>query len=140
MLLSWFLESLVGFHKVIGGSKDGEIRKVWKSCVMLLKQLGVAGVGVSSKAREKALKLAMEWKVKLFGDDATTMVALGFLHFVYAFGLVSEFSIDELVHFSVMAAVNDRFPELCRSIPLTDIVPGKVVTIFFLKSWLYLTC
>lgn len=121
------LGSLEGFQGVNGVPKDGESRKMRKCCVMLLKQLGVAAPCVSCKAREKALKLALEWRGRLLADDANTLGALGFLYLVHAFGVASEFGTDELVDFSVMAAINDEVPQLCRDIGLAERVPGKAV-------------
>lgn len=118
------LQSLEGLNGVGGSSKDKESKKMKKICIMLLKQLRVAGVSVSSKAKEKALKLALEWRKWLVVDAASALGAIGFLNIVSAFGLVSEFSTDELISFSALAAVNDDFPELYRAICLTDGVPN----------------
>lgn len=85
-------------------------------CVMLLRLLSVAGVNVSYKAREKALKVALDWKVNLMGDYGNILKALGFIDVVYAFGIVSEFRMDELVEISAVAAINCEFMQLCRDI------------------------
>ena len=103
--------------------------------MMLMKQLRVANPRLSSKAREKALAVAREWKEKLVSDNANTLVALGFFHLVAAFGLVSEFGVEELVDYSAAAAVNEEFLELCRITGLTDRVPGKAVN-FCMVLWL----
>ncbi|KAK7305211.1 hypothetical protein VNO77_43112 [Canavalia gladiata] len=120
------LEALEGFHGVFNGLKDGELRKMRKSCIMLLKQFRLAALSVSAKTREKALNLALAWKERLVADDANVLLALAFLHLVSGFGLVSEFSLDELVRFSVAAAVNQDFPELCQAVGLMDRVPDIV--------------
>lgn len=130
------LKSLEGFHDSFN---DKRLRRMERSCLTLLKILSVAGVNVSLKTREKALKVAMDWKVRLIGDCANILGALGFFYLIYAFGLVSEFSMDQLVEFSSMAAVNDEFPQLCRDISLTYRVPGKAVG-FFLMIWCCLRC
>jgi hypothetical protein len=49
---------------------------------------------------------------------------------VYGFGIVSEFSMDELVEYAARAAVNGEFMQLCRDIGMTDRVPGKAVDFF----------
>ena len=97
---------------------------------MLLRVLSVSGVNVSGKAREKASKVAIGWKVRLMGDCGNILAALGFLYLVYAFGIVNEFSVDELVEFGGVAAVNGEFMPLCRDIGLTDRIPGKAVELF----------
>ena len=75
------LEALEGFHGLGNGgglNNDGELRKMRKCCMMLMKQLRVANPRLSSKAREKALAVAREWKERLVADNANTLVALGF--------------------------------------------------------------
>ncbi|KAK7387148.1 hypothetical protein VNO78_27684 [Psophocarpus tetragonolobus] len=122
------LGALDGFHGEGSGNevKESELRKMRKTCIVLLKQFRVAALRVSDDARERAMKLALEWKERLMGDDDNVFGALGFLHLVAAFGLVSEFSLDELVEFSVVAPTNEEFPELCRAIGLTKRVPDIV--------------
>ncbi|XLR49579.1 hypothetical protein HN51_000252 [Arachis hypogaea] len=120
------LEALQGFH---GGSgfNDAELKKVRKCCLMLMKQLRIANAWLSSKTREKALEAAREWKERLVAiDSGNTLVALGFLHLVAAFGLVSEFILDELVDCSLGATIHEEFPELCRITGLADRVPDIV--------------
>lgn len=121
------LESLDGFHGA-NGMKDADLRKIRRSCLLLLEQLRVVSPKIEFNVREKARKLAAEWKWKLMTDDGpNTLGALGYLHFVLAYGLVSEVSMDELVDFSAMAANNKEVPELCRIIGLADKIPGKTI-------------
>lgn len=126
---SMVLDSLDGF---LGnnGMKEVGLRKLRRSCVLLLEQLRIVSPEMESNVREKARKLADEWKGKLINDRANTLGALGYLHFVLAYGLVSEVSLDELVDFSVKAANNKEVPELCRVIGLADKVPGKTTGLF----------
>jgi len=119
------LEALEGFHGDGSGLKEWELRKMRKSCVVLLKQFRVAALSVSAEASVRAVKLGQAWKEKLVGDDNNAFGALGLLHLIAAFGLISEFSLDELVDFSVVAPTNEEFPELCRAVGLTEKVPGK---------------
>ena len=105
---------------------------------MLLKQFRVAALSVSAEASVRARKLALAWKERLVGDDDNMFGALGLLHLVCAFGFVSEFSLDELVGFSVAAPTNEEdFPELCRAVGLTERVPGKDVDIFFYELMVF---
>ncbi|CAJ1963955.1 unnamed protein product [Sphenostylis stenocarpa] len=122
------LEALEGFHGEGSGSglKECELRKMRKSCIVLLKQFRVAALSVSAEASVRAMKLAQEWKERLVGDDDNVFGALGLLHLIAAFGLVSEFSLDELVDFSVAAPTNEEFPELCRAVGLVEKVPDIV--------------
>jgi hypothetical protein len=124
------LQSLEGFYGVNGSFKHKGMREMGRVCVMLLRVLSVSDVNVSGKARERALKVAIGWKVRLMGDCGNILGALGFLYLVYAFGIVEEFSVDELVEFGVVAAVNGEFMQLCWDIGLTDRIPGKAVELF----------
>ncbi|QCD78203.1 Frigida-like [Vigna unguiculata] len=120
------LDALEGFHGDGNGLKKWELRNMRKSCVVLLRQFRVAALSLSAEASLRAVKLAQAWKEKLVGDDNNVFEALGLLHLIASFGLVSEFSWDELVDFSVVAPANEDFPELCRAIGLTEKVPDIV--------------
>ncbi|RDX61989.1 FRIGIDA-like protein 1, partial [Mucuna pruriens] len=120
------LEALEGFHGEGSELKDSDLRKMRKTCIVLLKQFRVSALSVSAEASVRALKLALEWKERLVGSDDNVFGALGFLHLVSAFGLLSEFSLDELVDFLVAAPTNEEFPELCRAVGLTERVPDIV--------------
>lgn len=122
------VEAVEGFCYWNNGLKDNDLRRMKKSCIIVLKQLRVAAPSLSLKTREKALKVAKEWKERMKVHNANTLGVLGFFYFVAAYGLVSEFSIDELVDLSAMStgvAENEEFPELCRIIGLADRVPGN---------------
>ncbi|CAK8565734.1 unnamed protein product [Lathyrus sativus] len=120
------LQMLEGFHGLNGNCNDWRLRKMGRVCVLLLRLLSFAGVNVSFKAREKAVKVALDWKVNLMGDCGNILKALGFIYLVYAFGIVSEFSMNELVEISAVAAINLEFMQLCRDVGLTDRVPEIV--------------
>jgi len=123
------LQTLEGFYGVNGSFKHKGMREMGRVCVMLLRVLSVSGVNVSGKAREKALKVAIGWKLRLMGGCGNILGALGFLYLVYAFGIVDEFSVDELVEFGSVAAVNSEFMQLCRKIGLTDRIPAKDIVL-----------
>ncbi|XP_058788063.1 truncated FRIGIDA-like protein 1 isoform X2 [Vicia villosa] len=122
------LQMLERFHglKLNGDCNDWRSRRMGRVCVMLLRVMSFGGVNVSYKAREKALKVAVDWKGSLMGDCGNILKALGFMYLVYVFGIVSEFSMDELVEISTVAAVNVEFMQLCRDVGLTDRVPEIV--------------
>lgn len=122
------LGALEGFHgEECGEMKDWELRNMRRTCIVLMKQFRASGVSVSGEASVRARGLALEWKERLVGDDDPgALGALGFLHLVYAFGLVSEFSLDGLVDISVMGPANAEFLEMCRAVGLTERVPDIV--------------
>ncbi|XP_020232767.1 FRIGIDA-like protein 1 [Cajanus cajan] len=122
------LGALEGFHgEECGELKDWELRNMRRTCIVLMKQFRASGVSVSGEASVRARGLALEWKERVVGDDDPgALGALGFLHLVYAFGLVSEFSLDGLVDISVMGPANAEFLEMCRAVGLTERVPDIV--------------
>ncbi|XP_028758508.1 truncated FRIGIDA-like protein 1 isoform X2 [Neltuma alba] len=119
------LDSLDGFYGVTD-PRDMEQRKFRRACIVLMEQLRVLSPNIGFKVRERAKMVASEWKASLWTDGAKTLEALGFLHFVVAYGLLSEVSMDELVDFTAMAANNDEVPQLCRTIGLTEKIPDLV--------------
>ncbi|CAJ2639953.1 unnamed protein product [Trifolium pratense] len=120
------LQSLEGFYVLNGKFNDKGLSRMGRICNTLLRLLGVAGVNVSSKVKEKALKVALEWKARMRDDYGNIVGALGFFYLVYGFGILSEFSMDELVEYAARAAVNGEFMKLCRDIGMTDRVPEIV--------------
>lgn len=139
---SMVLDSMDGVVVVGGGAnavKDGggDVRRMKRSCGVLFQQLRVVCPNVSAKVRKRAKKLAIEWKGSLVSDNADAVGAMAFLHFVAAYGLLSELSMSELATFSAMAAANDELPELYQIIGLTDKVPSKALCILKLSSYSY---
>ncbi|XP_054819489.1 FRIGIDA-like protein 1 [Prosopis cineraria] len=120
------LDSLDGFCGA-NGMKNAEIRRIRTCCSLFLGKLRAISPKIEFNAREKARKLASEWKWKFMTDDrADATGASAYLHLVLTYGLVSEVSMDDLVEISAMAASNKEVPELCRIMGLVDKVPDLV--------------
>ncbi|KAH0987348.1 hypothetical protein GBA52_014525 [Prunus armeniaca] len=102
------------------GDKDPELFAVRRSGVLLLEVLMGVSPDVGFEVRERAKKLALAWKGKVSMDGENPFEALGFLHLVAAYGLQSEFKMDELVdHFVIIARYRQAI-ELCQKIGLGD--------------------
>ncbi|KAB2606070.1 FRIGIDA-like protein 2 [Pyrus ussuriensis x Pyrus communis] len=117
------LNAMEGFYCVNGrnkGDKDQQLFGVRRSAVLLLEVLMGISPNVGSEVRERAKKLALEWKGKLSMDGENPFEALGFLHLVAAYGLQAEFKMDELVDHFVIVARYRQAVELCRKIGLGD--------------------
>lgn len=69
-------------------------------------------VGVEN--REKAKNLALEWKGKMSKDGEYPLECLGFLHLVAAYGLASDFDMDELLDHFVIVVKYRQAVDLCR--------------------------
>ncbi|ONI13593.1 hypothetical protein PRUPE_4G232500 [Prunus persica] len=102
------------------GDKDPELFAVRRSGVLLLEVLMGVSPDVGFEVRERAKELALAWKGKVSMDGENPFEALGFLHLVAAYGLQSEFKMDELVdHFVIIARYRQAI-ELCQKIGLGD--------------------
>ncbi|KAG5551012.1 hypothetical protein RHGRI_009442 [Rhododendron griersonianum] len=91
----------------------------WRSsCVVLLEVLTVLKLEIRGEVRERAEKLAAEWRGKVGGsaEGAKPMEAFAFLNLVAAFGLVGGvgFGWEDLVDFAACTAFYKRAAELFR--------------------------
>ncbi|KAM1228000.1 hypothetical protein ACFX2J_007146 [Malus domestica] len=123
------LNAMEGFYCANGrnkGDKDPQLFGVRRSAVLLLEVLMGISPNVGSEVRERAKKLALEWKGKLSMDGENPFEALGFLHLVAAYGLQAEFKTDELVDHFVIVARYRQAVELCRKIGLGDKLPDLI--------------
>ncbi|XP_052178839.1 truncated FRIGIDA-like protein 1 [Diospyros lotus] len=122
------LEAIGGFYAADSkGDKGTELIALRRTCVMLLEALMGSRVLVGDEAKERARILAAEWKGKVKVEEDKPVEALAFLNLLAAYGLVDEFSVEELVDFAVVSA---RFPqaiELCRVLRfgdrISDLIP-----------------
>ncbi|KAL5548552.1 hypothetical protein UlMin_003783 [Ulmus minor] len=116
------LEAMEGFYRENEenkGDRDLELSSVRRSCVLLLEQLMDVCSDVGSVTREKAKKVAMEWREKRSKDvDENPLESLGFLHLVTAYGLVKEFDMDDIVDCLVIIARYKQALDLCRKVGL----------------------
>lgn len=111
------LDSMEGFYGEKyrrEGDIDVEFNGLRRSCVLLLEQLMAVRPIIRGDVRERAKVLAMEWKGKIGRDEENQLESLGFLHLVAAYGLVSEFSSDEIVDNFVVIARHRQAIELFR--------------------------
>lgn len=135
------LNAMEGFYSESAenmGDKDPEVSSVRRSCVLLLEVLTGISPNVGLEVRERAKKLALEWKGKVSTDGENQFEALGLLHLVTAYGVVSEFNMDELVDHLVIIARYRQATELCRRIGLGDKIGGKILYCHLLFNLLYM--
>lgn len=122
------LDAMEGFYRENEknkGDKDLELGGERRSCVLLLEVLMAISPNVGVEVRERARKLAVEWKRKVIRDGENPLECLGFLHFVAAYGLMSEFNMDELIDCIVIIGKYRQTMDLCRKIGLGDKVAGR---------------
>lgn len=125
------LDAIEGFYTEnlqSKGDKDTELFGSRRVCMFLLEKLMETGVSFSEKVRERAKKLALEWKgkVRRMRKDYC-LESLAFLHLVATYGLGTEVDKDDLVDFFFNAARYREATMLCRSIGLGEKVHGEVI-------------
>ncbi|KAK7320331.1 hypothetical protein VNO77_29718 [Canavalia gladiata] len=124
---SMLLDSLNGVVDANAVKDEKQLRLMKRSCNVLFQQLRAVSPFLSAKVRKKAKTLGAEWKRSLLNDNADAVGAMAFLHFLAAYSLLSELSLNELATFSALAAANDDLPQLYQIVGLTDKVPGELV-------------
>ncbi|KAL4325841.1 hypothetical protein GQ457_11G012580 [Hibiscus cannabinus] len=121
------LDAMEGFYTENSQSEDDkepgllELRRV---CVVLLEQLIETGTSINEDVRERAKKLALEWKgkVRLLKDNS--LETLAFLHLVATYSLGPLVDKEELVdHFFTIAQLRQA-TVLCWSIGIGDKIHG----------------
>ncbi|KAG7957832.1 hypothetical protein I3843_11G194900 [Carya illinoinensis] len=125
------LDAMYGFYS--GNSvklrfkEDVELGRLRWSCVLLLETLTGIKASVGVEVRERAKKLSLEWKAKevewkgkASPNEVQMFEVLALVHLVAAYGLRSEFNVDELVDYFVIIARFRQAVELCQIIGLGD--------------------
>ncbi|XWS51789.1 hypothetical protein CRYUN_Cryun11dG0013000 [Craigia yunnanensis] len=117
------LDAMEGFYKENSqskGNKDPELFGLRRVCMFLLEQLMKTGVSFCEEVRERAKKLALEWKAKVRLGKDNSLETLAFLHLVATYGLGAEVDKEELVGYFFNVARYREATMLCRSIGLGE--------------------
>ncbi|XP_047046944.1 FRIGIDA-like protein 3 [Lolium rigidum] len=140
------LESLEDFYSgdnlVLDGKKDGDLLGVRRTCLMLMESLvqlqadavtGLLSEGqmLAPDVKERAKKIAFEWKSKLDSLDidasnGNCLEAHAFLQLLATFGIFAEFNEDELCKLLPSVSRRRQTPELCRLLGLSQKMPGVI--------------
>ena len=87
------LDAMDEFYKENSPGLKGSKR----CCVLLLEEFMRIKANVSVEVRERAKVLAFKWLGKVRNSDMNTFVVLELVHLVAAYGLRSEFNVDDAV-------------------------------------------
>ncbi|KAI3441032.1 hypothetical protein J3R85_002879 [Psidium guajava] len=138
------LDSLRGFYSQDEtdqpeNRRDAALQGMQKSCITFMEAMATFLAGVESGAdhllnpeiKQQAKAIADEWKLKLFSDgtnavNGNALEAEAFLRLLSTFNIASEFDEAELCKLVPAVAHLRRAPELCRSLGLTEKVPGVI--------------
>ncbi|OMP01876.1 Natural resistance-associated macrophage protein [Corchorus olitorius] len=138
------LDSLEGFYPPdettqTVDKRDAALQGMRKSCVFLIESMAAflartdpgADHLLNPETKQQAKAIADEWKPKLSRAGSTaansnSLEAEAFLQLLATFRIASEFDAEELCKLVVIVAHRRQAPELCRSIGLTEKMPGVV--------------
>eukprot|EP00262_Sarcandra_glabra_P003501 TRINITY_DN14238_c0_g1_i1.p1 TRINITY_DN14238_c0_g1~~TRINITY_DN14238_c0_g1_i1.p1 ORF type:complete len:488 (+),score=98.74 TRINITY_DN14238_c0_g1_i1:173-1636(+) len=120
------LDSMDGFLKSKGDNDLG-FPAIRRTCILLLEKLLDISPEIKNPLKEKAKKLAVEWKGKIGnGDDGNPLEILGFLQLLVTYGLVSAFETDELLDLVAVIARRKEAIDLCRGLGVSEKIPDFV--------------
>ncbi|KAF6142400.1 hypothetical protein GIB67_033827 [Kingdonia uniflora] len=131
------LNSLEGFYPSDDQANkrdDATLQGMRRSCVMLMESMApmlVEAETLSPETKQQAKAIADEWKPKLVevNVDASSSYSLeaeAFLQLLATFRIASEFDQHELCKFLPVVTCRRRLPELCRSLGLSEKMPGLI--------------
>lgn len=125
-----------------GDNGDAAMLGERKSCLVLMEALSAflskAGFAANDylnpESKRHASSIANEWKPKLAEEsidaaNGNSLEAEGFLRLLVTFRIASEFDEEELCKFVIAVAHHRQAIELCRSLELTQKIPGIVETL-----------
>ncbi|PSS06047.1 FRIGIDA-like protein [Actinidia chinensis var. chinensis] len=126
------VDAMAGFYapdskKNKKGDKDVELCAIRRNCVVLLESLMRLGVEIGGEVREKAKKIAMDWKRNMSVNGDNPLEVLGFLHLLATYGLADCFSVEDLVDFTVVIARFHQSVELCRVLAFGDRISDLIL-------------
>lgn len=117
------LDAMEGFYAENPKAKrdrDPELFGLRRVCVLLLEQLMETGISFSDEVRERAKKLALEWKSKVMLSKDNALETLALLHLVVTYSVGDVADKEELVGYFFIIARYRQATMLSRSIGLGD--------------------
>lgn len=105
--------------------EDGETQINRRICINLLEKLHLVSPNISPSVKERARKLAFDWKsmIPKFGDNC--LESLGFLNLIAAYALVSEFPTNQVLELFISVSRRKQAVDLLKSLGLVDKLPGN---------------
>lgn len=142
LVLDSLEEFYAGDNLVLDGKKDGDLLGVRRTCLMLMESLGQLqtddvthfsseGHMLSTNIKERAKKIALEWKSKLDSIDidasnGNCLEAHAFLQLLATFGISAEYNEDDMCRLLPYVSRRRQTPELCRLLGLSQKMPGVI--------------
>ncbi|XP_077211185.1 FRIGIDA-like protein 1 isoform X2 [Tasmannia lanceolata] len=124
------LDAMEGFYTSddlnLKGDKDVELAGIRRSCIHLLERLVFISPEIINIHKERAKKLAVEWKRKISPGGDNALEIIGFMQLLVTFGLVSAFDVEELFDLFVFVARRDQVIDLFKALDLAEKVPDFI--------------
>uniref|UniRef100_A0A2N9EFP1 FRIGIDA-like protein n=1 Tax=Fagus sylvatica TaxID=28930 RepID=A0A2N9EFP1_FAGSY len=98
---------------------------VMKNYILMLEHLKRVSPQIHPQIKEEAIKLAVEWKVKLTASTTNSLEVLAFLQLLATYELSSSFNGDEILKLFEVVAEYKQALEVCQSLGFLDQIPGK---------------
>ncbi|KAF7825905.1 FRIGIDA-like protein 3 [Senna tora] len=136
------LDSLEGFYCMEAsnqdGKKDANLLGLRRTCIMLMECLSIllsnsdcVSDVITENIRDKAKKIAEEWKPKLDALDldasnGNSLEAHAFLQLLASFDIASDFNEEEFSRLIPMVSRRRQTADLCRCLGLSEKMPGVI--------------
>ncbi|XP_004289331.1 PREDICTED: uncharacterized protein LOC101310557 [Fragaria vesca subsp. vesca] len=118
------LDAMQGFYPtnstVDNRELDSNLRVIRRSCIVWLQELQRFSPRINAQVREKAMKLAAEWKAKLTMTTESRLEVLGFLRLVTTYGLTSMYDAKELHSLLSIVAQPGQATDLFQALDVSD--------------------
>ncbi|CAB4315519.1 unnamed protein product [Prunus armeniaca] len=110
---------------------DFDLTVIRRSCILLLQELKRLSPQINHQVREKAIKLAADWKDKMTVAAENVLEVLGFLWLLTAFELTSTYDERELQSFLAVVTQPEDATDLSQALGIRNKAPGKRFYIYF---------
>ncbi|ERM99630.1 hypothetical protein AMTR_s00088p00170220 [Amborella trichopoda] len=127
------LDCVLEFYPTKGKQETpkDEVHGTRRACILLLERLSTIDSNRNPDIKERAMKIAGEWKKKVYTETekegGTPTAAHAFLQLLATYGLASGFDADDLFEFISLIGRMTEAPDLCRALGFTPSMPGKWV-------------
>ncbi|XP_077246965.1 FRIGIDA-like protein 1 [Tasmannia lanceolata] len=103
--------------------KDVGLAAIRRVCIILLERLVLISPEIKNPVKERAMKLALEWKGKISPGGEKLIEIVAFMQILAIFGLVSAFDVEELLELFVFIPWQI---DLFKALDLAEKVPDFV--------------
>ncbi|PQQ11471.1 uncharacterized protein Pyn_34625 [Prunus yedoensis var. nudiflora] len=113
---------------------DFDLTVIRRSCILLLQELKRLSPQINHQVREKAIKLAADWKDKMTVAAENVLEILGFLWLLTAFELTSTYDARELQSLLALVTQPEDATDLSQALGITNKAPAGSTLSFPVKT------